>query len=135
MQIIDLRTRVHTNRDVDLIRDILGRIESDSQMDGTREFYFNTAEEFGLPDRSSDELVYNFSLLVEAGFVDGEACAVLPIIVRRLTWSGHEFLDSIKDAGIWEKTKERIKGLPGVALAVVAAIAEAELKKHLGLTP
>lgn len=135
MQIIDLRTRAKMNRDMDFIRDILIRIEDDPQMDGTREFYFVTADEFGFPDRSSDELAYNFSLLVEAGFVEGGAGAVLPIIVRRLTWHGHEFLDSIKDAGIWEKTKERIKGLPGVALAVVAAIAEAELKKRLGLMP
>ena len=25
---------------------------------------------------------------------------------KRLTWNGHEFLDSIRDNKIWEKTKE-----------------------------
>jgi Hypothetical protein (DUF2513) len=130
MQVLDLRKCAPMKRDMDLIRDILIRIESDSQMDGTREFYFSTAEEMGFPDHSSEEVAYNFSLLVEEGFVDGAASAFLPIVVRRLTWGGHEFLDNIKDAGIWGKTKARIKDLPSVGLKVVAAIAEAELKKH-----
>jgi hypothetical protein len=55
--------------------------------------------------------------------------------VSRLTWEGHEFLDNIKDVGVWEKTKERLQGIPGVALTVVAALAEAEIKKRLGLAP
>lgn len=120
-------------RDMDLIRDILIRIEDDPKMDGTREFYFQTAEEMGFPNHSSDEVAYHFSLLVEEGFVDGAASAFLPIIVRRLTWRGHEFLANVKDAGIWGKTKARVKDLPSVAITVVAAIAEAEIKKHLGL--
>ena len=53
--------------------------------------------------------------------------------ISKLTWQGHEFLDNIKDPGIWGKTKKRVEGLPSVALKVVAAIAEAEVKKHLGL--
>ena len=133
MQVYDLRTLTQMKRDMDLIRDILIRIEDDPQMDGTREFYFPTAQDMGFPDRSSEEVAYNFSLLVEEGFVNGAASAFLPIIVRSLTWRGHEFLDNIKDAGIWKKTKERLKGLPNVALTVVGAIAEAEVKKHLGL--
>jgi len=133
MQVLDLRTRIEMKRDMDLIREILISIEDNPQMDGTREFYFSTPEEMGFPNQSADELAYNYSLLVEAGFVDGGNTAFWPLVVRRLTWKGHEFLASIKDKGIWEKTKARIKDLPGVTLAVVAAIAESELKKYLGL--
>jgi len=50
-----------------------------------------------------------------------------------MTWNGHEFLDDIKDTGVWESTKARIAGLPGVAIAVIAEIAKAEIKKKLGL--
>ena len=78
-------------RDMDLIRDILIRIEDDPKMDGTREFYFQTAEEMGFCNHSSDEVAYHFSLLVEEGFVDGAASAFLPIIARRLTCREHLF--------------------------------------------
>lgn len=135
MQVLDLRERESMQRDMELIREILLVIEKNPQMDGTREFYFNSAEEMGITDHSSDEVAYNLSLLVKARFVEGSESPFLPMMVRTLTWNGHEFLDSIKDKGIWEKTKERIKGLSGVTLGVIAAIAEAEMKKHFGLTP
>jgi hypothetical protein len=54
-------------------------------------------------------------------------------MVTKLTWEGHEFLDDIKDSSVWESTKARIAGLPGVALAVMAELAKAEIKKKLGL--
>jgi hypothetical protein len=53
--------------------------------------------------------------------------------VSMLTWQGHEFLDDIKDHGIWAKTKERIHGLPGIALSIVGEIAKAEIRTKLGL--
>jgi Hypothetical protein (DUF2513) len=134
MQVLDLRQRTTMKRDDDLIRGILIRIEGDPQMDGTREFYFNSAEDMGFPGRSSEELAYNFSLLVEAGFVDGAATAFLPIIVRRLTWNGHQFLENIKSDTIWAKTKNQVKDLPGISLKVIAEIAEALIRKHVGLS-
>jgi hypothetical protein len=54
--------------------------------------------------------------------------------ISRMTWEGHEFLDNIRDAGVWAKTKERLKGIPGIDLAVIAEIAKAEINKKLGLT-
>ena len=53
--------------------------------------------------------------------------------ISQLTWQGHEFLDNIRDPGIWGKTKERLKGLPNVAISVIGEIAMAEIKKHIGL--
>jgi len=136
MQVFDLkerRTSIPMKRDMDLIRDILIRIEDDPQMDGTREFYFNNAADMGFPNCSDDDLAYNFSLLVDEGFIDGGRTAFYPLIARRLTWNGHEFLDNIKNANIWAKTKERLKGLSSVALHIVASVAEDEVKKFLGL--
>lgn len=43
---------------------------------------------------------------------------------------GHEFVANIRDSSIWSGVKERIKGLPGVAIAVVAELAKAEIKKE-----
>jgi hypothetical protein len=53
--------------------------------------------------------------------------------IRALTWNGHEFLDSVRDTGIWAKVKERAAKLPSAPLSILAGIAVAEVKKHLGL--
>jgi hypothetical protein len=72
--------------------------------------------------------------LIEAGFLKGKIEMGTPLhVISRLTWKGHEFLDDIRDSGIWEKTKKRLSGLPSVSLSIVAEIAKAEIKKHLGL--
>jgi hypothetical protein len=121
-------------RDMDLIRDILILINDDPKYNGTKEFALDTPEELGIKDHSTEEVAYHLGLLIEAGFVDGAVTRILPMqIFRRLTWNGHEFLGSITDPGIWAKTKDRLVGLPAVTLSVVAELAKAELKKHLGL--
>lgn len=60
---------------------------------------------------------------------------MIPMVVRGLTWEGHEFVDNIRNKNIWESTKKRVSGLVGsLSLSVVAAVAEAEAKKLLGLS-
>lgn len=134
MQVIDLRRCPIVKRNMELIRDLLIRIEADSEMDGTTEFYFDTSEEIGLPAYSIEELSYNLRLLVTAGFVDGGSSAILPLIIRSLTWEGHEFLDNIRNDDIWNKAKQHFANLPSVGLRIIAAFAEAELKHKFGLT-
>jgi hypothetical protein len=122
-------------RDMELVRQLLLRIDDDPQLDGTREFMYETPDELGIEGRSVEEVGYHIALLIEAGYVDGAVTwAANPLqVIRRLTWDGHEFLDDIRDPGIWSKTKERLKGLPAVGLTIVAEIAKSEVKKHLGL--
>jgi Hypothetical protein (DUF2513) len=120
-------------RDMDLVRNLLLGIEADPKFDGTHESWTQPEpEDLGIIDHSFEEVAYHLTLLIEAGFVIGNTGMEMPVI-SRLTWEGHEFCDNIKDAGIWAKTKERMKDLPGVGLKVVAAIAEAIIKQHLGL--
>ena len=131
MQVVsECHQQVEMQRDNDLIRELLIRIEQNPQLDGTKWVALDRSD---APDHSIEEISYHVLLLVEAGFVRGNIGGHVPMI-SRLTWEGHEFLDNVKDVGVWEKTKERLHGIPGVALTVVAAIAEAEIKKKLGLT-
>jgi len=118
-------------RDMDLVRDLLMYIENDPTFDG------QSWQNLELPDEMYDkhrteEIAYHVGLLIEAGFIRGQLGATAPTI-SKLTWNGHEFLDNIKDRDIWHKAKQRIKGLPGVALTVVAEIAKEEIRKKLGL--
>jgi len=123
---------IEMKRDMDLVRDLLLHVESDPLLDGTHWLHADTPSELGITGHSADEVGYHVNLLGEAGFLRIMGMETIPAI-SKLTWEGHEFLDNIRDQGIWSKTKERIKGLPSVAIAVVAEIAKAEIKAKLGL--
>lgn len=117
-------------RDMDLIRELLLRIEADPKFDGTGWIPFDRPEY--LCGRSPEAVAYHISVLNDSGLIKANTAGSTPA-VSRLTWDGHEFLDNIKDSGIWKSTKEKVAGLSGVALSVIRVIAEAEIKKKLHL--
>jgi hypothetical protein len=133
---------VDVKRDMDLVRGLLISLEENQEFDGSTWLYCCTPQKspraalcvLDFPGHSLEEINYHASLLVGSGFVKGKVKEGKLTLINSLTWDGHEFLDNIKDVGVWEKTKERLHGIPGVALGVVAAIAEAEIKKRLGLS-
>lgn len=122
---------VAVNRDMDLIRDILLRVEADPKLEGTDWMPFDKASEF--PGHSLKEIQYHADLLIESGMLNGNASGDVPMI-SRLTWNGHEFLDSIRNPEIWQRVKERVTGLGTVGLALIWELAKAELRKKLKLT-
>ncbi len=107
-------------RDMDLIRQLLLRIESSDR--GWR-----TA--FDICGYGRDETNYNLELLISQGFVDGSINRLAGgnslIAVRQLTWNGHELLDAIRSESIWAKTKEHIKakGFQSVPIELVMSTA------------
>lgn len=132
MQVYERRT-VEVQRDMDLVRELLLRIEQDKSLDGTRWIGFTPAE-LGMEQRSVEEIAYHLDLLIDAGLVEGKSYGGAIPAIARLTWDGHEFLDNIKNTDVWSKTKQRVGDLANVSLKVIAAIAEAEIKKRLGLS-
>jgi hypothetical protein len=123
-------------RDLDLIRDILLRIEADPKFDGSANPV--DAAKLGILDHSNAAVLYQVVQLIEAGLLAGKflnAGAFPPpaVVVFKLTWQGHEFLDSVRDPDIWLKTKARVAPVAGVAFGVLVEIAKAEVKKRLGL--
>ena len=68
---------------------------------------------------SQDEIAYHVDLLFEADFVKGIATLDGPApAVSRLTWKGHEFLADTRDPAIWDRVKERTKGLTEVGITL-----------------
>ena len=68
MPVYDLREH-SVQRDMDLVRDILLRIEQDPKYDGTAEFYYETPEDFGIDGQTIDEVPYHLALLIQEGFM------------------------------------------------------------------
>ena len=120
-------------RDMDLIRTILLKVEADETLSGS--FQAVNAATFGITDHTDTEVIYHVVMLVEAGFLVGniKLANVGQIVISKLTWNGHEFLDDIRDPEIWRKTKERAKSVASVGLGFLWEIAKAEVKTKLGL--
>ncbi len=119
-------------RDMDLIRHLLLFVEKDPRFDGTALQPLPIPRDFGEDRYTAAQVAYHVGLLIEAGFMKGAVNSMGPI-VSRLTWDGHEFLANIQNQDVWSRTKQKIEGLPGIALSVVAEIAKTEIKKKLGL--
>ena|SRR6478672_5051655 len=117
-------------RDMDLIRDILLKVEADPTLNGSR---FETFEDSAFEGHPNQEVAYHIDLLFEAGFVEGFGSMDPMPAISRLTWLGHEFLNDVRDPGIWGKVKEQAKAVPSISLAFAWEIAKAEIKKKLHL--
>ena len=119
-------------RDMDLVRDILFRIEQNPQADRQRTISYYNSESMGLASHPFNEVKYHFEMLVDGGYVDG---AVGPdtIQLRGLTMSGHDFLANISSDDVWSKVKEKITDLPRLALPVINGIAQSFVLNKLGL--
>jgi hypothetical protein len=120
-------------RDMDLIRDLLLFVESDSRFDGVQGLAPSVPSDMGISNHSMKEIIYHLNLLLKEKFLDGIPRLVRAPIISNLTWQGHEFLDDIRDPDIWDKTKERAKGITSIGLAFIWEIAKAEIRTRLGL--
>jgi Hypothetical protein (DUF2513) len=94
-------------RNWDTIREILNRLEEASESDDYLQLH-------SFPEDRAAEVSYHVELLLEAGLVDGEMSKTIgpgpyDFFAARLTWSGHEFLDTIRSNTVWEKTKKSIR--------------------------
>ncbi len=79
------------------------------------------------------------ALLIGAGLLDGQILRGMDglhgVVIFRLTWDGHDFLDSMKDETVWAAAKEKIlKPGSGVAFDVFKAWLKAEALRRLGLS-
>lgn len=87
---------------------------------------------------SDDQVRYHRAILQDAGLITTEMyydIGVSPaaLIRTRLTWQGHDFLDSVRDSRIWSAVKQRIAGLASWTLPILADIAKDEIRKRVGL--
>lgn len=91
-------------RNWETIRDLLSRVEACTlPMDAIRLNNF--------PQDKHTEVSYHMALLIEAGLVKGWMSQTIgpeikDFVAQRLTWEGHELLDSIRSDTVWTKTKK-----------------------------
>jgi hypothetical protein len=87
-------------RDIDLIRLLLLQTESKETLEAMSRY-------------TTEQALYHSALAIEAGLVKGAVRRnaegqPAEVVIQRLTWAGHDFLDSARNEGIWKKAKTRI---------------------------
>lgn len=97
-------------RDLQLIKQILIYFEEKNDWKGEKEIKIE-----GYPDK---QISYHIDILFEAGLINGEPSRsaqgrIYDVVPFRLTWEGHEFLDSIR-GGRWKKILKKVKENGGV---------------------
>ena len=83
-------------------------------------------------------VLHNIALMLDAKLIDGFAepgpdGQIHFAIVNRLTWAGHDFLDSARDLSIWKKATDSIIK-PGLSwsFSILAEFLKAEARRRLG---
>lgn len=96
-----------------------------------------------IPDIEPLVAAYHVALLKDAGYVEAtvdKKANGLPwrFMGLRLTWTGHEFLDAMRDDTVWKKVKKHVIR-PGVSWTVSlffeALKTEARIRLGLPLSP
>ena len=111
-------------RDMELIRLLLLQLETDEPPPELKNY-------------EEPLVVYNSSLAIEAGLIEGSIVsdgAGYPrgTVLIRLTWAGHDFLDATRDKKIWNLAKEKILK-PGISwtFSLLVEFLKQEAKQHL----
>jgi len=105
-------------RDLELLRTIMLRTEAVSP--GTNLL------ELGLEETDFAALSHHVELLVEAGLLKAQISYMerspvpVYVVVERLTWEGHEFLDLARDDRRWRSVLSRVTtGTGGTSFEIV----------------
>jgi hypothetical protein len=121
-------------RDMDLIRELLLKLESLPLPMGSVFIFSGRESEVSVGDFTADAINYHLNLLQEAGLIESPGSGTsIGVTFARLSWAGHDFLDNTRDPDIWEKSKSRAQTVAGVGLGLLLEIAKAEIKARLHL--
>jgi uncharacterized protein DUF2513 len=124
-------------RDMDLVRELLLAVEAapaDAIL-ANRDLQFS--------GHSDVDVAEHVMLLADGGLLDVIDAAAMrspgtprQFYIRGITWTGYEYLDSVRNPEIWRKTKSTIveKGAE-LTMDLVMAVAKALIKQQVGLFP
>ena len=113
-------------RDMELVRDILLVIEElDSDGNGCdgNDLIANLTEK----NEEYDKIIIgHLFIMKEAGLVgfahmETFGGSIITSAIK-MPWSGHEFLDDIRDQHVWEKVKSKVGNRDSISFAVIKAI-------------
>ena len=106
----------------DCIRDLLLYLEENLKLND-----YLSISNISLKNYSSEELLYTADKLYEADYLKCSRKVYdntdLMIFVSSITYSGHQFLDNIRDDKVFAKTKSILSGFKSVSIDIISETA------------
>ncbi len=120
-------------RDLNLIRELLLRIEAQESR--------NADLALEVAGYTEGEVDYNLDLLIQEGLVNGDGKWTFGnkyyVSINGLTWSGHDFLNSVREDAVWEAATQKAQNgghkLANLTIDVAKGIATSIIREQLGL--
>jgi hypothetical protein len=97
-------------RDLDLIRRILLHLEEGGEGASPSGWSDFVDAGYEIP-----QIHYHVRLLHDAGLIEADEIVPGQWWPERMTWAGHEFLDSARNDELWSEVKKRVERGPGTA--------------------
>lgn len=122
----------------DCVRDVLLSCEELLKMD--EEGYMNSLSheelEQMLPNYKTEDIIYTVVKLKEAGFLDVKVTRasgniLVDVRINDITFTGHEFLNDIRDDNNWKKVKEIAKSVGAFSINMIAQIAVGVIQTNI----
>jgi hypothetical protein len=92
-------------RDLELVRRILLDIEDNRETSGGHSSWSSLVDA-GYP---AEAIHYHVQLLHDAGLIHADELVPGQWWPERITWAGHEFLDSARNDKLWNEAKRRVE--------------------------
>ena len=111
--------------DMDLVRELLLKVESLEPYRGK------------LSTKGNNNMVEaeHLELLIEANFCKGQFLHFLgetaQVEIYRLTWEGHQFLNTIRDDETWSKTKSTLNKFGSFTIDLIQKVAVDIISKNI----
>lgn len=122
----------------DCVRDVLLSCEELLKID--EEGYMNSLSheelEQVLPNYKTEDIIYTVVKLKEAGFLDVKVTRasgniLVDVRINDITFTGHEFLNDIRDDNNWKKVKEIAKSVGAFSINMIAQIAVGVIQTNI----
>ena len=124
-------------RDMDFIGELLLKIENGQTSfevigSSAAAALGTSPDEGAMTDEDAQKLEGHLNLLEQAGLIEVMALSLGGhYFIKDLTWDGHDFLDSVRDPKIWEKTKAGATAAGGFTFDLVKDLAKGFAKKQI----
>lgn len=120
-------------RDMDLVRQLLFYIEANQKNEPFQSDYITMIN--GYEEGAAG---YHLKIMVDGGLIDATDISTFDsvswdFLIHNITWSGHDFLDSVRDDNVWNHTKSALKPFASASFEIVKSIAVAYISSKLGL--
>ena len=114
----------------DCVRSVLLTVEKSKTIDEELNLNPLTVETIfeQLPKYEDNEILYTIEKLKEAGYINAAlqfaAGHFIDGAVSSITYSGHEYLDNIREPEVWRKVKAMLKNAGAITLPFISQAAQ-----------